>query len=71
MGDVSQGNVEFDGAVAVGGSDRALRVDLDGDAERVVWIPRSLIAEESEVREKGDEGRLVVPEWWAIQEGLV
>jgi hypothetical protein len=37
----------------------------------VVWVPRSLISDNSEVYDDGHEGTLVIPEWWAVQEGLV
>lgn len=29
------------------------------------WIPKSVIHADSEVAKKGDEGELVVMEWWA------
>jgi hypothetical protein len=46
----------------------ALLVQLDD--ERKVWIPRSLIDTDSEVWAEGDEGRLVIPEWLAIDRGI-
>ena len=52
-------------------SDKALRVKLDtGD---VVWIPKALIHDDSEVYDddEGREGDVVVKTWWAEQEGLI
>lgn len=39
--------------------------------EKETWIPKSLIGEDSEVRAEGDRGKIEVPEWWALKEGLV
>lgn len=36
-----------------------------------VWVPQSQIHEDSEVWKRGDEGTLVVTEWWAIERELV
>ena len=43
----------------------AILVDV-GDLE--VWIPKSLLGEWPEV---GESGKILVPEWLAIEEGLV
>lgn len=37
----------------------------------LVWVPRSLLEDGNELHVTGDTGTLVVPEWWAEQEGLV
>ena len=52
---------------------KAIAISLDGvlDLNNCHWIPKSLISDDSEVWKKGDEGKLVVPEWFAIKEGLV
>jgi len=34
-------------------------------------VPQSQIHEDSEVWKRGDEGTLVVTQWWAEQRGLV
>jgi hypothetical protein len=44
----------------------------DGDVK--VWIPHSLIHEDSSITadsEKGDSGTLVIPQWKAEEAGLV
>lgn len=38
----------------------------DGTEE---WVPTSLINDDSEVYQVGDEGTLVVPEWFADEKG--
>ncbi len=35
------------------------------------WIARSQISEESEVREKGDSGTLIISRWLAEKAGLL
>lgn len=45
----------------------ALLVEIDGEE---VWIPKSQIEADSEVRKKEDEGTLVISGWFAAQEGL-
>lgn len=52
-------------------NDAVLVVDCDGDE---YWIPKSQICEESDINnisEDGEEGDLVIPEWLAIEKGLV
>ena len=36
-----------------------------------VWVPQSQVDDDSEVFEKGDEGKLVVAQWWAEKAGYV
>jgi len=46
----------------------AIRVVLEtGEAW---WFPRSVVCDESEVKDLGDEGTLVVQRWFAEKEGL-
>ena len=46
----------------------ALHVVLEtGEA---YWVPKSVVADESEVYEEGHEGRLVVKLWWAERNDL-
>jgi len=40
----------------------------DGD-ER--WVPKSLIASDSQVTKRGDSGELTVPLWFCEKEGLL
>jgi hypothetical protein len=41
------------------------------DGYKNVWIPRSQIADTSEVQGKGDRGNLRIPEWLAKDKGLI
>jgi hypothetical protein len=55
-------------AKVVRATDRALLVLLDGEEE--VWVPKSVVHDDSEVySEKADEGDLVVLAWWAEKNG--
>ena len=58
-------------ATAVRESERALLVDVGAKDGRNHWIPKSLIHDDSEVWKLGQSGELVVPEWFALQEGLI
>jgi hypothetical protein len=42
----------------------ALLCKIEGEKQ---WIPRSQIDDESECRDKGDEGTLVISQWLATQ----
>lgn len=60
--------VEIEGARAIKETELALLCEIDGDE---VWIPKSQIDEkDSEVLEEGDEGTVVVTNWWARQNGF-
>lgn len=51
-------------------SGKALLVKLATGEEK--WIPKSVIHDDSEVYDAGEnaEGEVVVQEWWAEKEGL-
>lgn len=36
-----------------------------------VWIPKSLIAEDSQVKKRGDEGEVAAPLWFFEKEGVL
>lgn len=40
-------------------------------ADGEVWIPKSVIHDDSEVYEEGHAGKLVVKRWWAEQRGWI
>ncbi len=48
-------------------TDAALLVEIDGEEH---WLPKSCVADHSEVFEEGDDGILVVAEWVAKDRGL-
>jgi hypothetical protein len=58
---------EFEGVVCVRATDAAILVRIDGEEH---WIPQSQVSDDSEVWQEGDEGRLVVSQWIAMQKGL-
>jgi hypothetical protein len=47
---------------------KAILVMLDDD--RNVWIPKSVIDDDSEVYKDGTDGVLIVQRWFAEKEGL-
>ena len=46
---------------------KALLCVVDGKS---VWIPKSVISEDSEVYQAGDEGALIIKQWFAEKEGI-
>jgi|SoiMethySBSTD1v2_1073268.scaffolds.fasta_scaffold5118883_1 hypothetical protein len=61
-------SAEFLKVECVKETELALLCVIDGDE---VWIPKSQVMDDSEVNAEGDEGTLVVTEWFAVKEGLV
>ena len=61
--------VRFADCTAVHATAKALLVDVPDLGE--LWVPQSVIDDESEVFEAGHEGELILKEWWANKEGLV
>lgn len=60
--------VEFESVRCISQTQKAILVRID-DKEH--WIPQTMIDDDSEVWRKGDEGTLVIREWFAVKEGLV
>lgn len=60
--------VEFTNVTALRETDLAILCTIHGDE---VWIPKSQIAHESDVRSVHDKGTLIVSEWIATEKGLV
>lgn len=59
----------FEVVKVVAETELALLCNVEGTE---AWVPKSLInVDKSEVREKGDVGRLVIPEWKADDLGLL
>jgi hypothetical protein len=61
-------SVEFTDVECVKETDLALLCVIDGVEH---WVPKSQVLEDSEVNEEGDEGTLVITEWFALQEGIL
>jgi len=62
--------VRFDDCRAVHATTKALLVSIPELGDEI-WVPQSVVHDESEVFDAGDEGELVLKEWWARKEGLV
>lgn len=63
--------VVIDDVKVIRATDKALLCRLEHRGEtREVWVPQSQITDDSEVYADGDEGALVVKQWWAEREGL-
>lgn len=60
--------VSLDDVECIKETDAALLCVIDGDE---VWIPKSQVHEDSEVRQEGSSGTLVITEWIAREKGLV
>ncbi len=59
---------EFENVQAIRANELSLLCSIDGNE---VWIPKSKIHNDSEVRAEGDEGTLVIPQWLAETKDLV
>ena len=55
----------FNEVEAIAETDKALLCLINNEE---VWIPKSVIGDDSEVYERGDVGKLVVAEWFARKE---
>lgn len=52
-------------------TEKAILVKLEDEDDREVWIPKSVIHDNSEVySEQSSTGLLVVQEWWANKNGF-
>lgn len=62
--------VSFEGTRVIRESDSglALLIEIEG---KEVWVPKSVIHDDSEVYDEDHEGELVLKEWWAEEKGLV
>lgn len=58
--------VRVGGVMCVWETERALKCVVEGEE---VWVPKSVVLEESEVREEGEEGDLVVERWFGVERG--
>ena len=60
--------VEIEDVCVKAESDKAILVQFDDLDE--IWIPKSQLAERSEVKAEGDSGTLVISRWIAEQKGI-
>ena len=66
--DEDEDGIPIDGVRVIRSTEKALLCRLEDGLE--VWVPRSVITDDSEVCEQGDEGTLVVKSWFAQKENL-
>ena len=66
--DDSDKTEEFEDVETKADTEAALLCVIDGKDQ---WVPRSVIHEDSEVQDVGDDGTLILKAWWAKKEGLV
>jgi hypothetical protein len=50
-------------------TEKAIFVEIEGHND--LWVPKSVVDDDSEVYAKGHQGTLVVKRWWAAKQGLV
>lgn len=64
--------VVIPGVQAIRATSLALLVPVPAGSRppRELWVPQSVIHDDSEVFATGDAGRLAVKAWWAKKEGL-
>lgn len=64
--------VEFENVKAIKNSDSGKALLCSGlTPGKDAWVPHSQIHADSEVFQPGDEGTLIVSQWWAETAGLV
>lgn len=67
----SEDGVSIDGVKVLRVTQRAILCHIpNGDEAWELWVPQSVVTDDSDCRELGDDGTLVVQEWFAIREGL-
>lgn len=59
---------EIEGVTVERETAKAILCNVEGKA---VWIPKSQITDDSEVYKSGTDGKLVIPEWLAMEKELV
>lgn len=66
-------SADFKKCEVVGATAKALKVRIPLKVEREVWVPRSVIGDDSEVFDADENavGTLIVEDWWAEKEGLL
>jgi hypothetical protein len=62
----------FEDSEVVAETDKALRVRMDPEyGGEMIWIPKSVVDDDSEVYRMGDKGDLILKRWWAVKEELI
>lgn len=68
MGQEEDEGADFPEAVCLRETKKAILVNRGGGD---LWVPKSVIHDDSEVFEEGHEGTLIVETWWAEEKGLL
>ena len=65
---MSEEPVEIDDVTVEAETDLALLCSVE---DKKVWIPKSVVHEDSEVQSEGDIGTIAIMRWFAEKQGLV
>ncbi len=68
--DEGEESVTFEDAKVIAETAMALKIECEELNSQPVWIPRSVIHDDSEISEKDDEGTLALKRWFAEKEGF-
>lgn len=63
--------VNIGSGIVLRDSGKALLVAVDDIGVEPVWIPKSVIHDDSEVWKEGQDGEVVVCEWFAEEKGWI
>ena len=65
---MSKQTIEIDDVTVEAETDLAVLCIID---DKQVWIPKSVVHEDSEVQSEGDTGTITIMRWFAEKEGFV
>ena len=65
---IGNDRVYIEDVLAIRETEKALLCQIEDEEH---WIPKSVIDDDSEVWKDGQEGELVIAEWWAEKNGLI
>lgn len=65
---MNEQTVELEDVTVEAETDLALLCSVE---DKKLWIPKSVVHEDSEVQSEGDIGTIVIMRWFAEKEGLV
>ena len=65
---VGNNKVYIEDVLVIHETEKALLCQIKGEEH---WIPKSVIDDDSEVWKNGQEGELVVAEWWTEKNGWI
>jgi hypothetical protein len=72
MGRRKDEGIPFEDSMAIRSTEMALLVRLGEEYDsKEIWVPKSVIHDDSEIMDVGDEGSLVLATWFVEKEGLL